>query len=76
LDKIELFWDEFLKEKGLSKTTKYIEVFHFELTEEWANKLLEMVLEGKKKANTSSLESWKINNIDMPKVGDYSLVTD
>ena len=76
MNKIELFWDRFLEEKGLSKRTKYVESFYFDLEEESANKLLEMVLIGKKKATTSSLESWKINNLGSPKVGDYSIVTD
>ena len=35
-----------------------------------------MVLSGKKNATTSSLESWKIDNLSLPKVGDYSIVTD
>ncbi len=75
MNEIELFWKRFLDAKGLDESTKYLEAFHFELTKEWANKLLELVLVGKKRATASSLEAWKIEGI-MPKVGDYSIVTD
>lgn len=52
---INIFWREFLMKTDRSETTKYLDVFHFELTEKWANELLRLVLIGKKKATSSSL---------------------
>lgn len=49
------FWKEFLKVTNKNKETKYIECFHFELTEKLANELLELVLTGTKRATSSSL---------------------
>lgn len=70
------FWDDFLRETGRNKDTKYLDCFHFELTEKWANKLLELVLEGKKKATSSSLKAYEIEGERIPENGDYSIVTD
>jgi len=70
------FWQEFLSSGNLDASTEYIECFHFELTEEWANKLLALVLEGKKKATAGSLHYFEKTSERLPRVGDYSIVTD
>ena len=70
------FWQEFLTSAKLDSSTKYLDCFHFDLTEEWANKLLALVLEGKKKATASSLYSFEKTLGRLPQVGDYSIVTD
>lgn len=49
LEKINTFWETFLRKTNRDKATKCFEVFHFELTEKWANELLRLVLIGKKK---------------------------
>lgn len=72
----EMFWSRFLEKTGRSKDTKYLEVFHFELTEYLANELLSMVLKGKKRATSSSVKSWEIEGSKIPAVGDLSIVTD
>lgn len=71
-----MFWDRFLKKTGRDKNTKYLEVFHFHLSEYWANELLKLVLDGTKRATSSSLKSFKINGLKMPETGDLSIVTD
>ena len=71
---IETFWRTFLKEKGLDMSTSYIECFHFDVHEASANHLLQLVLEGKKKATASSVYAFAQGQ--EPKVGDYSIVTD
>ena len=76
MNEIELFWERFLQNTNRPKETKYFSSFHFELTEKWANILLNMVLEGKKRATCSSLASFAYEGIDKPKVGDLSIVTD
>ena len=76
MNKIEAFWQEFLKDTGRPKDTPCFEVFHFELTETLANELLALVLEGKKRATASSLHAFEANNEAIPAVGDLSVVTD
>ena len=73
---INEFWQSFLNDTNLDKKTKYIESFHFEMTEKLANELLNLVLIGKKKATASSKLFYDIENQPMPKEGDYSIVTD
>ena len=76
MNKIELFWNRFLEEKKYNKDIKYLDAFHFELNEYWANELLRLVLEGTKKATSSSLKAYEIGGERLPKVGDFSIVTD
>lgn len=73
---INEFWEDFLLKTNRSKDTKYIEYFHFELTEKWANELLRLVLIGQKKATSSSLLAYQIEGERIPQVGDLSIVTD
>lgn len=73
---IDKFWQGFLESSSLPKDTKYLEVFHFEITEKWANELLRLVLIGQKKATASSLWSYEIEGSCMPQIGDLSIVTD
>ncbi len=69
-------WNEFKNKTGLPNDLKYIESFHFELTEYWANELLRLVLEGNKKATSSSVWANEIENERVPQEGDYSVITD
>ncbi len=75
-EKIKRFWQRFLKAENKQESTKYIDCFHFELTEKLANELLELVLSGQKRATSSSLLAYEIDGERLPKVGDYSIVTD
>lgn len=75
-NQIEDFWKEFLIKTDRPKDTKYLESFHFELNEEWANELLRLVLIDQKKATASSLWSYEIEGGSIPKIGDLSIVTD
>lgn len=70
------FWQGFLSAKGLPKETQYSEVFHFELSEYWANELLRLVMRGKKRATSSSLWGYEIEGDKLPVRGQYSIVTD
>lgn len=72
---IEDFWHRFLIEKRLSPDSTYFDCFHFELTEKWAEELLHLVLIGKKKATASSLYAFEKENLRLPEVGDFSIVT-
>lgn len=73
--RMEDFWQRFLKEKHLPFTTMYYDCFHFELTEKWAEELLRLVLLGEKKATASSLYAFEKENMKLPEVGEYSIVT-
>ena len=53
-----------------------LEKWHFEHTESACNYLLDLVLEGKKRATSSSLISYEIEGTKIPKVGDLSVITD
>lgn len=75
-EKIDMFWKTFLKETNRNERAKYLEVFHFELTEKLANELLQLVLIGQKRATASSLPMYQIEGEGIPKVGDLSIVTD
>lgn len=75
-EKIDIFWRDFLMKTGRCETIKYLDVFHFELIEKWANELLQLVLIGQKRATASSLWRYEIEGERVPKVGDLSIVTD
>lgn len=53
-----------------------LEKWHFELTEKACNYLLELVLKGRKRATSSSLIGYMINNEDVPCEGTLSVITD
>ena len=76
MDKIKAFWETFLIDKQLNKDTIYEGHFHFELTENSVNELLELVLIGQKKATASSYESYMLENQKLPKIGDLNIITD
>lgn len=73
---INTFWENFLLKTNRDKDIKYIDSFHFELTERWANELLRLVLIGQKQATSSSLLTYQIGGDRIPQVGDLSIVTD
>lgn len=73
---INTFWENFLFKTNRDKDTKYIDCFHFELTEKWANELLRLVLIGQKQATSSSLLAYQSEGDRVPQVGDLSIVTD
>ena len=75
-DKVESFWQEFLRATGRSPETEPIGIFSFDITEESANALLELVLSGKKRATSSSLPAYELDGEPIPKAGDLSIVTD
>lgn len=73
---IEIYWQGFLEAKGLPQDLRYNSCFHFELTEKLANKLLDLVLKGIKKATSSSLVGYEIEGEPVPKEGEYHIITD
>ena len=53
-----------------------LERWHFELTESACNALLDLVLQGKKRATSSSLAGYQLSGEEPPKEGDLSVITD
>ena len=72
----EQFWADFLRDTGRAPDTKYTACFHFEMTEYWANELLRLVIDGVKKATSSSLWGYEIEGDPIPKKGELSIITD
>ncbi len=70
------YWREFLTTTGRDTNLKCNECFYFGSSEQIANELLELVLAGTKRATASSFFSYEINNEELPKQGDLSIVTD
>lgn len=73
---VQAFWEAFLRDTGRSAEAPCPEAFHFDLTEKWANELLRLVLEGKKRATSSSLTCYELEGERVPAPGDLSIVTD
>ena len=53
-----------------------LEKWHFELTEKACNELLDLVLQGKKRATSSSLASFRAEGTAAPEEGELSVITD
>jgi uncharacterized protein YhfF/ribosomal protein S18 acetylase RimI-like enzyme len=68
-------WDVFLEKNPQVRGEKY-GAWHFALTEELANELLELVLAGKKRATADTLYNYENDMESIPKAGDYSVLTD
>lgn len=75
-EKIEKYWNKFLTDTNRGKDTKYLDCFYFGRTEHVANELANLVLSGIKRATTSCLPRYKIDNDRLPEIGDLSIVTD
>lgn len=71
MNQIEAYWANFLEETKIPNQS--YTSWHFELNEKLANELLELVLEGKKRATAPSI--FDFVHEPMPKVGDYSIIT-
>ena len=75
MDKLlEDFWDSFLEEKGLNVGCD--SVYRFGRNEEESDRLLKLVLRGKKRAATSSYTGYKVTGEDIPEKGQYCIITD
>jgi len=72
--KADTFWQEFLKSAGFDSSTEYYECSYF-ANEEWADKLLQLVLEGRKIATTGCVLSYEAEDMPLPQVGNLSIVT-
>ncbi len=68
---VQEFWDGFIGEKGLDEDTDYVQIFRVGSNEGESNRLLKLILRGKKRATTCLYD----DDI-LPEKGDYSIITD
>ncbi len=73
--RIQEYWNKFLQETSRSADLKYYESFYFAITEPVANALLDLVLQGKKRATSSAVPAYGKED-KKPEVGSLSIVTD
>src|SRR6056297_468879 len=75
---VQAMWSDFVK--SLGKTPEEMNDEHtswyFGADQETADELTELVLSGTKKATTSLYEIYAYENEPIPKVGEYSVITD
>jgi uncharacterized protein YhfF len=71
-NKVQQFWNEFCLTNN-KKGIEYKEAFQFGSSADW---LASLVVEGKKTATTSGFLFYELENEDLPKVGDFSIVLD
>jgi uncharacterized protein YhfF len=76
MNDIQTFFSRFIEHTHRDTHTHYIDVYHFELNEYWANELLRLVLIGQKKATAASYDAFMIEKEPLPQVGDLSIITD
>lgn len=74
--KIHAMWDSFLDTlpSNVVKPTRY-DAWHFCNEEEPANRLAQLVVKGIKTATCSLVWSYEAEQEPLPKVGDYSVIT-
>lgn len=68
------FWDAFAAAYGQVDEDRFYEASYFGDSEELANELATLVLQGTKRATTGTV--WSAEDNRMPKPGDLSIVTD
>lgn len=69
-------WDNFTKSNPEFKKDELPESWYFHNNKEDANRLAELVLNGKKKAGSSLYALYEKYNADLPKVGTKHIITD
>lgn len=70
------YWRKFLAATGRAEGLEPYECFSFSDNEESANALLQLVLSGKKRATSGSVDGCRLSGQRVPRPGDLSLVTD
>lgn len=76
MKKIEQYWIEFLKEKGMPQNTPFSGECCFGCNIEMSEYLLSLVVSGHKKASSSVFEAYELDNEPIPHVGGYYVITD
>ena len=69
------FWQSFVEVQAEDPTPHFFEAFHFDDSEQSANKLALLVLAGTKRATAALVWSFETASVPLPKAGDLSVVT-
>ena len=69
-------WDNFTESNPEFKKAELPESYFFHDNEEDANRLAELILNGKKKAGSGLYLLYEQANVDLPKIGTKSIITD
>lgn len=69
------FWNDFVNAKGSVDESRFYEAFCFGDSEELANELAALVLQGVKRATTGSVWSFEAESKPLPQPGHLSIVT-
>jgi len=72
---IKDYWQSYCAKNGIATTTPY-QHWHFCRTQKLALELADLVMKGIKTATCSLHMAYEWDNWPLPKVGDYSIVTD
>lgn len=75
-ERAQAFWRRFLADTGRDESLAPYECFSFHNNEAGANGLLALVLSGKKRATSSSVEGLHLLGLPLPEAGSLSVVTD
>ena len=73
---LEAFWQTFLHNTGRDPSLRYAATYSFDLTQDVAHELLELVLKGQKRATASSLTCYEKEGEAVPQPGDLSVLTE
>ncbi len=73
---LSAFWSEFAKATGGADEERFYEAFFFGDTEEMADELAALVLQGTKRATAGALWSYEAEGQRLPQLGDLSIVTE
>ncbi|MBK5200872.1 MAG: ASCH domain-containing protein [Spirochaetaceae bacterium] len=75
---IEKMWTNYLNSIGenLKNTHKAFDAWHFGSDEDLANSLAKLVLEGKKTSTTSLYCLYRLENSNLPGIGEHSIILD
>jgi uncharacterized protein YhfF len=75
---VRKLWQDFLEAAGDNEATteKKYTAWHFCDNEKDADELADLVIQGIKRATASLFLAYETEREDLPKVGDYSIITD
>lgn len=73
---LSAFWSEFARFTGGADEERFYEAFFFGDSEQLANELAALVLQGNKRATAGALWTYEAEGKRLPQPGDLSIVTD
>lgn len=76
MNQLDAFFNRYLIKTNQDPSIKYVDSYHFDLSESVSKALLDMVIKGKKKATAGSYEVFRLGIQTLPKVGDLNIITD